>query len=233
MGIDIELTILIPCLNEKETVGICVKKALRFLKEYSINGEVLVADNGSKDGSQRIARHLGSRVITVHRKGYGSALRCGNKAARGRYVIMGDADDSYDFSDLMPLLDKLREGYDMVIGDRFMGGIEKGAMPFLHRYVGNPFLSWLGRRLYRTDIRDFHCGLRGYKLDSINKLKLKSNGMEYASEMIVQAVKHNLKITQVPVKLKKDGRSGKPHLRTWSDGWRHLRYLVVEKNKKG
>ena len=226
MSSNIELTILMPCLNEESTIGICIEKAMRFLRENKVDGEVLIADNGSTDNSKHIAHKLGARVINVHKKGYGTALRCGNKAARGKYVIMGDADDSYDFYNLMPFLEKLREGYELVMGDRFKGGIDEGAMPFLHRYVGNPFLSWFGRKLYHTDIHDFHCGLRGYNLESIKKLHLRTNGMEFASEMVVQAAKHELKIAQVPVRLKKDGRSRSPHLNTWSDGWRHLKYLI-------
>ena len=222
----IELTILMPCLNEENTIGICIKKAMMFLKENGIDGEVLVADNGSTDNSKKVARELGARVINVHKIGYGAALRCGNKAARGKYVIMGDADNTYDFYNLMPFLEKLREGNELVIGNRFMGGIDKGAMPFIHRYVGNPLLSWIGRKLYHTDICDFHCGLRGYNLESIRKLHLHTCGMEFASEMVVQAAKNDLRITQVPIRLKKDRGDRTSHLNTWADGWRHLKYLI-------
>lgn len=226
MNNKVELTILMPCLNEERTVGICIEKAKAFLKENDIIGEILIADNGSYDDSKQISHKHFARVINVRKKGYGAAIRCGNIAARGKYVIVGDADDSYDFSNLMPFIEKLRMGYDLVIGDRFKGGIDKDAMPFLHRYVGNPFLSWIGRWLYHTDIKDFHCGLRGYNLESIRNIQLRTSGMEFASEMIVQAVKHNLKITQVPIRFKKDGRNGASHLNTWSDGWRHLKYLI-------
>lgn len=222
-----ELTILMPCLNEALTVATCISKAQTFLKENNIDGEILVADNGSTDGSQDIARKAGARVVNVEEKGYGSALIGGCNAALGKYVVMGDADDSYDFLNLMPFLEKLREGYDLVMGNRFKGGIEKGAMPPLHRYLGNPVLSTIGRILYRSPVRDFHCGLRGYNRESILKLNLHTTGMEYASEMVVQATLHKLKICEVPTTLKKDGRDRPPHLRSWSDGWRHLTFLLM------
>lgn len=222
-----ELTILMPCLNESKTLKICIDKALRFLKENNIDGEVLIADNGSTDGSQEIAINAGARVVDIAEKGYGSALIGGCNNALGKYVIMGDSDDSYDFSNLMPFVEKLREGYELVMGNRFKGGIEKGAMPPLHKYLGNPVLSTIGRILYRSDIKDFHCGLRGYNKESIQKLNLRTTGMEYASEMVVQATLHKLKITEVPTTLKKDGRDRPPHLRSWSDGWRHLTFLLM------
>lgn len=223
----IELTVLMPCLNEKETLGICIGKAKRFLKEHQISGEVLIADNGSTDGSVQIAEQAGARVIHVEKKGYGAALIAGCNEAYGRYVIMGDSDDSYDFLNLMPFLEKLREGYDLVMGNRFKGGIAKGAMPFLHRYVGNPILSAIGRLLYRSKIGDFHCGLRGYNRDRMQALNLKTTGMEYASEMVVRAEMSHYRITEVPTTLSPDGRSRPPHLRTFSDGWRHLRFLLI------
>lgn len=225
----IELTILMPCLNEAESLEICIKKAQLFLAEYHMDeqGEVLIADNGSTDGSQDIARKCGCRVIDVDEKGYGSALNAGCQAAYGKYVIMGDSDDSYDFTNLMPFLEKLREGYDLVMGNRFEGGIEKGAMPASHRYLGNPVLSFVGRLFYRSKIKDFHCGLRGYNRESILALKLKTTGMEYASEMVVMAELNHLKITEVPTTLKKDARSHAPHLRSFSDGWRHLKFLFM------
>ena len=223
----VELTILMPCLNESRTLAICINKAKTFLKDNNIDGEILIADNGSTDGSQAIATELGARVVNVSEKGYGAALIGGCNAAAGKYVIMGDSDDSYDFLNLMPFVEKLREGYELVMGNRFKGGIEKGAMPPLHKYLGNPVLSFIGRVLYRSNIRDFHCGLRGYNRESILKLNLHTTGMEYASEMVVQATLHNLKITEVPTTLKKDGRDRPPHLRSWSDGWRHLTFLLM------
>ncbi len=223
----IELTILMPCLNEAETLAACIRKANAFLKRENIKGEILIADNGSMDGSQEIARSCGARVIDARAKGYGAALQAGLENARGTYVIMGDADDSYDFSNLTPFVEKLREGYDLVMGNRFTGGIEKGAMPFSHRYIGNPVLSWLGRILYHCNIRDFHCGLRGCRTDAVKGLHLRAPGMEYASEMVIATVTHNLKIAQVPTTLSRDGRSRRPHLRALRDGWRHLRLLLT------
>lgn len=222
-----ELTILMPCLNEAETLETCIKKAQTFLRENNVNGEILIADNGSTDGSREIAEAAGARVVPVEQKGYGAALIGGCEAALGEYVIMGDADDSYDFLNLMPFLEKLREGYELVMGNRFKGGIAKGAMPPLHRYIGNPVLSFIGRLFYRSDIRDFHCGLRGYKRESILKLGLQTIGMEYASEMVVKATLYKLKITEVPTTLSPDGRSRAPHLRSFHDGWRHLKFLLM------
>lgn len=222
-----ELTILMPCLNEAETLNVCIQKARKFLDDHHVEGEILIADNGSTDGSQEIASHGGARVVEVERKGYGSALIEGCRAAQGKYVIMGDADDSYDFANLMPFVEKLREGYELVMGNRFAGGIEDGAMPWLHRYIGNPVLSFIGRVFFKSWINDFHCGLRGYNRASIMKLGLKTTGMEYASEMVVMAELNHLKITQVPTTLKKDGRSRAPHLRSFRDGWRHLKFLFM------
>ncbi len=222
-----ELTILMPCLNEARTLGICINKAARFLEENHVDGEILIADNGSTDGSQAIAETAGARVIDVKVRGYGSALIAGCEAARGKYVIMGDSDDSYNFLKLMPFLEKLRNGYDLVMGNRFAGGIEKGAMPWLHRYIGNPFLSFVGRLFFNSDIHDFHCGLRGYRTESIRALGLHTTGMEYASEMVVMASLYNLEITEVPTTLSKDGRDRKPHLRSFRDGWRHLKFLFM------
>jgi hypothetical protein len=223
----IELSILMPCLNEAETLGSCIEKALRFLADNQIRGEVVIADNGSSDGSRQIAESYGVRVIDVPTKGYGAALAAGIKAARGRYIVMGDADDSYDFSALMPFLEGLRAGSDVVMGDRFNGGIDPGAMPFLHRYLGNPLLSFLGRLFFGISCGDFYCGLRGFSRDAIIRLGLKATGMEFASEMVVRAGLAKLKITSVPTRLAKDGRSRPPHLRTWQDGWRGLRFLLV------
>jgi len=223
----LELTILMPCLNEAETIGSCIKKAGLFLKKNRINGEILVSDNGSTDASVKIARRLGARVITTRVRGYGSALLNGINSARGRYVIMGDADDSYDFTSLMPFVSKLHEGYELVMGNRFKGGISKGAMPALHRYLGNPLLTGIGRLFFRTKIGDFHCGLRGFSKKSILSIGLNTLGMEFASEMVVKSLLHNLKVAEVPAALKKDGRSRPPHLRSWSDGWRHLKFLLM------
>ena len=223
----IELTILMPCLNEAETLAICIEKALGFLMRSGISGEVLIADNGSSDGSQEIAARLGARVTHVPEKGYGAALIAGIAAARGRYVIMGDSDDSYDFSVLDPFIAKLRDGFDLVMGNRFKGGIAPGAMPPLHRYLGNPVLSTIGRIFFASPIRDFHCGLRGFSRDAMMALELRAPGMEFASEMVVKATMRGLRIAEVPTTLSPDGRSRPPHLRSWRDGWRHLRFLLI------
>lgn len=223
----LELTILMPCLNEAETVAICVRKANGFLQRAGVAGEVLVADNGSTDGSPDLAREAGARVVPVAAKGYGSALMGGIEAARGRFVIMGDADDSYDFSRLDGFLDSLRAGNTMVVGHRFRGGIRPGAMPWLHRYLGNPVLSFLGRLFFSCRIGDFHCGLRGFDRSAALALALRAPGMEFASEMIVKAALARWKIAEVPTVLSPDGRSRPPHLRSWRDGWRHLRFLLM------
>jgi glycosyltransferase involved in cell wall biosynthesis len=222
-----ELTILMPCLNEAETLAICVTKALNFLKLNSINGEVLIADNGSTDGSQKIASSLGARVVAIPQKGYGAALIGGINNANGIYTIMGDSDDSYDFTALMPFVLALRGGADLVIGNRFSGGIDKGAMPFLHRYLGNPVLSFIGRLFFKIPVGDFHCGLRGFNTQVMRNLELKTTGMEFASEMIVRSALENIRIQEVPTTLVKDGRSRPPHLHTWRDGWRHLKFLLM------
>jgi glycosyltransferase involved in cell wall biosynthesis len=222
-----ELTILMPCLNEAETIASCVGKACGFLKRFAIDGEVLVADNASTDGSQEIARGLGARVVTIGQRGYGAALLGGIDFAQGRYIIMGDADDSYDFSKLENFLEKLRGGVDLVVGNRFQGGIAAGAMPFLHKYLGNPVLSYLGRLLFGSTIRDFHCGLRGFNADRVRSLGLVTTGMEFASEMVVRASLAGYRIEEVPTSLAPDGRTRRPHLRTWRDGWRHLRFLLI------
>lgn len=224
---EIELTILMPCLNEAETLEICIQKAQKFLNDYDVIGEVVIADNGSSDGSQTIAEKNGARVVNIEQKGYGSALIGGSESAKGKYIIMGDADDSYNFLNLMPFLEKLREGYELVMGNRFKGGIEKGAMPALHKYLGNPVLSFIGRIFYPSDIKDFHCGLRGYNREAIQGLHLQTTGMEYASEMVVKATLHQLKMIEVPTTLSPDGRSRPPHLRSWRDGWRHLKFLMM------
>ena len=222
-----ELTILMPCLNEAETLEKCIQKAKNFLNEHRILGEILIADNGSTDGSQAIAKAQGATIIAVEKRGYGAALKKGMHAARGNYVIMGDADDSYDFENLLPFLSKLREGYDLVMGNRFKGGIMQGAMPLLNRYLGNPILSFLGRIFFKSKIGDFHCGLRGFNRDRLRSLHLQGNGMEFASEMVVKATLKNFKITEVPTRLFPDGRQRRSHLRPWRDGWRHLRLLLL------
>ena len=228
---ELELTILMPCLNEAETVQACVAKALGFLKRAGVAGEVLLADNGSTDGSQALGEAAGARVVGVMDRGYGAALMGGICAARGRYVIMGDADDSYDFERLDSILEKLRGGAQLVMGNRFQGGIAPGAMPFLHRYLGNPVLSFLGRLFFRIPVGDFHCGLRGFSREAILALDLKSTGMEFASEMVVKAALYDLEIDETPTTLKPDGRTRRPHLKTWSDGWRHLRFLLLHSPK--
>ena len=224
---ELELTILMPCLNEAETLQICIKKANQYLQTNNVKGEVLIADNGSTDGSQSIAISEGARVIDVPVKGYGAAIIHGINSAKGKYIIMGDSDDSYDFLQLNPYIQKLRQGYDLVMGNRFLGGIEKGAMPFLHKYLGNPVLSFIGRLFFKIKIKDFHCGLRGFNKESIKALNLQTTGMEFASEMVVKAALFKLKIDEVPTVLSQDGRSRPPHLRTWRDGWRHLRFLLL------
>jgi Glycosyl transferase family 2 len=226
-GLYCELTILMPCLNEAETLKSCIDKANRFLEKSGIAGEILIADNGSGDGSQTIARESGAHVVEVLSKGYGAALIGGIEAARGEYVIMGDADDSYDFDDLGGFVDRLRNGCDLVMGNRFRGGIEPGAMPLLHKHLGNPILSFLGRLFFNVPIGDFHCGLRGFRTDAIRSLSLRTTGMEFASEMVVRSAIAGLKIAEVPTHLKTDGRSRRPHLKTWSDGWRHLKFLLM------
>ncbi|MEG3862500.1 glycosyltransferase family 2 protein [Microcoleus sp. herbarium12] len=223
----LELSIVMPCLNEAETLEICIDKAQKSLQELNIAGEVIIADNGSTDGSQDIATRMGARVVPVAAKGYGSALMGGIIAARGVYIIMGDADDSYDFSNLGPFVEKLRGGCELVMGNRFKGGIKPGAMPPLHKYLGNPVLTWLGQLFFSSPAGDFHCGLRGFRRDSILKVDLQTTGMEFAGEMVVKASLYKLRFAEVPTVLSPDGRSRPPHLRTWRDGWRNLRFLLL------
>jgi glycosyltransferase involved in cell wall biosynthesis len=223
----LELSIVMPCLNEVRTVGTCVRKARDYLDLHGIKGEVIVADNGSTDGSQAIAASLGARVVPVASRGYGNALRAGIEAAGGRFVIMGDSDDSYDFRDLDPFVYKLREGFQLVMGNRFRGGIKPGAMPPLHRYLGNPILTAVGRLFFRSLCGDFHCGLRGFDREAVLDLDLQASGMEYASEMVVKASVSKLRIVEVPTTLSPDGRDRPSHLRSWRDGWRHLRLLFL------
>ncbi len=223
----LDLTILMPCLNEAETLAFCVRQAVEAIKDSNVNGEVVVADNGSTDGSQAIAEAEGARVVNVPTRGYGAALIAGIEAARGKYVMMADADASYHFEHLPRFLPKLDEGYDLVMGNRFSGAIEPGAMPPLHRYLGNPVLSTIGRVFFSIPVRDFHCGLRAFRRDAILGLNLRTTGMEFASEMVVKASLAKLRLTEVPTTLSPDGRSRPPHLRSWRDGWRHLRFLLL------
>jgi hypothetical protein len=222
-----EVAIVMPCLNEARTVGRCVAKAVAALKRLGIDGEVIVADNGSTDGSQEIARAHGARVVNATRRGYGSALQAGIADARSQYIIMGDADDSYDFSNIDPFIEKLRRGDELVMGNRFKGGIRPGAMPWHHRYIGNPVLTGILNLFFRTPIRDAHCGLRGFRKDAYERLDLRTTGMEFASEMVVKAALHKQKISEVPTVLHPDGRNRPPHLRSFRDGWRHLRFLLL------
>jgi glycosyltransferase involved in cell wall biosynthesis len=222
-----ELSVVMPCLNEARTLGTCIRKAQASFERIGIAGEVVVADNGSTDGSREIAEDLGARVVPVKQRGYGAALTGGIAAARGRWVIMGDADDSYDFSDLEPFVQQLREGYDLVAGNRFEGGIREGAMPWLHRRLGNPALSFVGRRLYGTPCGDIYCGLRGFDREKVAALDIRSSGMEFAIEMIVKATMMGLKVTEVPTTLSPDAEGREPHLNTWRDGWRSIRLLLL------
>jgi len=223
----LEVSIVMPCLNEVETLATCIVKAQQALREHKIAGEVIEADNGSTDGSQALAMRLGARLVPVAARGYGHALMGGIVAAQGRFIIMGDADDSYDFTAIMPFLTKLREGYDLVMGNRFTGGIQPGAMPLLHQYLGNPVLTRIGRLFFHSPVGDFHCGLRGFRTSSVLAMDLHATGMEFASEMVVKATLLHMRIAEVPTTLSPDGRSRPPHLRTWRDGWRHLRFLLL------
>jgi glycosyltransferase involved in cell wall biosynthesis len=223
----LELSIVLPCLNEAETLSTCIKKAYQFLRDYDIDGEVIVADNGSSDGSQDIAIQMGTRLIQVQTRGYGAAVSGGIAAARGKYIIMGDADDSYDFTSIFPFVEKLREDYDLVMGNRFQGGIEAGAMPILHKYLGNPVLTAIGRLFFSSPCGDFHCGLRGFSKTAVIQMDLRTTGMEFASEMVAKAALHKMRVAEVATILSPDGRSRKPHLRSWRDGWRHLRFLLL------
>jgi hypothetical protein len=223
----VEVSVVMPCLNEAETLETCIRKALDFFARSGVSGEVVVADNGSTDGSIEIARRNGARVVHVERKGYGNALMGGFEAAKGKYLIMGDADDSYDFENLMPFIEKLRAGYDVVMGNRFRGGIKKGAMSWHHKYIGNPVLTGILNLFFRTGIGDAHCGLRGLSREAFDGLRLRTTGMEFASEMVVKAAAQQLNMTEVPTVLSPDGRSRPPHLRSFRDGWRHLRFLML------
>ena len=223
----IELSVVMPCLNEAETLETCIRKAQKAMQDANISGEVVIADNGSSDGSVEIAEGLGARVVHIKAKGYGNALMGGIAAAAGKYVVMGDADDSYDFGHIARFIEPLRQGSDLVMGNRFRGGIQKAAMPPLHRYFGNPALTWLGRLFFRSPVGDFYCGLRGFRKDAYERMGLRTTGMEFATEMIVKATLLRLQIAEVPTTLSPDGRSRPPHLRTWRDGWRTLRFFLL------
>jgi glycosyltransferase involved in cell wall biosynthesis len=225
--VDIELSIVMPCLDEARTLPACLKKANAYLAESGIAGEIIVSDNGSTDGSPEIARAHGARVVFAPQRGYGAALRAGIEASRGRYIIMGDSDDSYDFSSLDPFVERLREGWDLVMGNRYAGGIRDKAMPFLHRYLGNPLLTAVGRLFFKSPVRDFYCGLRGFSCEAYERLHLRSTGMEFALEMVAKATMFGMRITEVPTILSPDGRDRRPHLRTWHDGWRSLRFYLL------
>lgn len=224
---NIELSIVMPCLNEAETLETCILKAQDYLKRSGVAGEIVVGDNGSTDGSQEIARRCGARVIDVPVRGYGAALYWAIAGSRGKYCVMGDSDDSYDFRDLSAFLDQLRAGSDLVMGNRFQGGIAKGAMPWKNRYIGNPILSGLGRLLFRSPAQDFHCGLRGFSKEAFQRMDLRTTGMEFASEMVIKATLMHMNISEVPTTLSPDGRSRPPHLRPYRDGWRHLRFMLL------
>jgi glycosyltransferase involved in cell wall biosynthesis len=223
----LKLSVVMPCLNESLTLGTCVSKAVSTMDRLHIKGEVIVADNGSTDGSQALARRLGARVVPIATRGYGSALRGGIAVAHGEYIVMGDSDDSYDFTQIGDFLNKLDEGYDLVMGNRFQGGIRPGAMPMLHRFLGNPILSWLGRMFFGCPVGDFQCGLRAFRKSAIDRLNLRTLGMEFSTEMVVKATLFNLRIAEIPTVLSPDGRDRPPHLRTWRDGWRYLRFLLL------
>jgi hypothetical protein len=222
-----DLSVVMPCLDEAETLETCIRKAKGSADELGLALEVVVADNGSSDGSQDIARRNGAVVVDVVERGYGAALRAGIEQATAEWVIMADADDSYALDDLGPFVEALGDGADLVMGNRFAGGIEPGAMPTLHRVLGNPVLSFIGRRLFSIDIGDFHCGMRGFRRTAIVDLDLRTTGMEFASEMVVRASLDDLDVREVPTTLRPDGRTREPHLRTWRDGWRHLRFLLL------
>jgi glycosyltransferase involved in cell wall biosynthesis len=223
----LELSVVLPCLNEEQTVGTCVRKARMSMREHGIDGEVIVADNGSRDGSAEVARDAGARVVKVPQRGYGAAIQGGVASARGEYVVMADADDSYALDEVHQFFETLEEGYDLVMGNRFAGEIEREAMPALHRYLGNPILSLIGRVFYGSDIGDFHCGMRGFRREVFDALDVRSTGMEFASELVVKAELAGLRIEEIPTTLSPDGRSSDPHLNTWKDGWRHLRFLLL------
>ncbi|HTD24386.1 MAG TPA: glycosyltransferase family 2 protein [Terriglobales bacterium] len=224
---ELEVSVVMPCLNEAETLAICIKKAADALRQANIAGEIIVADNGSSDGSQEIAKQAGARVIHVEAKGYGNALRRGIAAARGRFIVMADSDDSYDFGHTPMFVEKLRTGPDLVMGNRFRGGIKRNAMPLSHRYLGNPAITAIGRLFFHSPCGDFYCGMRGFRKSAYEQMGLRTTGMEFACEMVVKATLLKMKIAEVPTTLSPDGRNRPPHLRTWHDGWRTLRFLLL------
>jgi glycosyltransferase involved in cell wall biosynthesis len=227
---ELEVSVVMPCLNEAQTLKTCIRKALQSIRQHKLKAEIIIADNGSTDGSREIAQKSGGRVVPIEAKGYGSALAGGIKAARGKYIIMGDADDSYDFSCIFPFVEKLRQGYDLVMGCRLPSGggtIMPAAMPWKHRWIGNPALSGIGRLFFRSGTSDFHCGLRGFRKEAYQKLDMRTTGMEFASEMVIKATLKKMRVTEIPITLYKDGRSRPPHLRSWRDGWRHLRFMLM------
>ncbi len=223
----VEVSIVMPCLDEAATLASCIRKAKAAIARHGLAAEIIVADNGSTDASQAIARALGARLVIAEDRGYGAALQAGIEAARGQYIVMGDSDDSYDFSAIYPFVQKLREGCDLVMGNRFKGGIDPGAMPWKHRYLGNPALTAIGRIFFRVKIGDFHCGLRAFRKDAYQQMELRTTGMEFASEMVIKAALKGMRITELPTILHRDGRSRPPHLRSWRDGWRHLRFMLL------
>jgi len=223
----VEVSVVMPCLNEAETLETCIREAQQGLRDAGVSGEIIVADNGSSDGSLEIAEGLGARVVNVKAKGYGSALMGGIAVACGKFVVMGDADDSYDFGHIGRFLEQLRQGADLVMGNRFLGGIQKDAMPPLHRYLGNPALTRIGRLFFKSPVGDFYCGLRGFRKDAYERMGLRTTGMEFATEMVVKATLLKMRIAEVPTTLSPDGRSRPAHLRTWRDGWRTLRFFLL------
>jgi len=223
----LELSVVMPCLNEELTLATCIQKAQSSMNKHGITGEIIIADNGSTDKSVEIAQSCGARVVHVAEKGYGNALKGGFAAAQGKYILMADADDSYELDNLMPFVEKLREGYDLVMGNRFKGGIQPGAMPWHHRYIGNPVLSFIGKLFFRSPANDFHCGIRGFTKTAIEKINPQTSGMEFASEIVIKASILGLKVCEVPTRLFPDGRDRPPHLRSFRDGWRHLRFLLL------
>ncbi len=221
-----ELSIIIPCLNEAETIEICVNKARESIQKAQLEGEVIIVDNGSTDRSQGIASEAGARVIKAREKGYGNALTAGIAAAKGKYIVMSDADDSYDLSNIAPFIEKLEKGYDFVIGNRYKGGIDRGAMPMLHKYLGNPAISNFGRLLFGCPVNDFLCGLRAFSKQAVLQLEMKTTGMEFCTEMVIKATLLKMKMIEIPTTLKPDGRSGASHLNSWPDGWRNIRCIL-------